>query len=78
MGCGNQPSGKDIGSWQAFHEFEPSTTKHPPCRGAMHVKSVEKSNDLPLVWSLFGSYRDDREDFPHVRAQICRRKKLDG
>ncbi|GFX77653.1 hypothetical protein TNCV_1105701 [Trichonephila clavipes] len=32
------------------HEFEPSTTKDPPCRGAMHVKSIESSNVLPLVW----------------------------
>ncbi|GFY10827.1 hypothetical protein TNCV_1123491 [Trichonephila clavipes] len=24
-----------IGSWQACHEFEPSTTKDPPCSGAM-------------------------------------------
>ncbi|GFW60609.1 kinesin-like protein KIF11 [Trichonephila clavipes] len=24
------------------HEFEPSTTKDPPCRAAMHVKSVER------------------------------------
>ncbi|GFW26396.1 hypothetical protein TNCV_383581 [Trichonephila clavipes] len=23
------------------HKFEPSTTKDPPCRAAMHVKSVE-------------------------------------
>ncbi|GFS63746.1 RNA-directed DNA polymerase from mobile element jockey [Trichonephila clavipes] len=23
------------------HEFKPSTTKDPPCRAAMHVKSVE-------------------------------------
>ncbi|GFY20699.1 hypothetical protein TNCV_1119331 [Trichonephila clavipes] len=23
------------------HEFEPSTAKDPPCRAAMHVKSVE-------------------------------------
>ncbi|GFW39755.1 hypothetical protein TNCV_4522451 [Trichonephila clavipes] len=23
-----------------YHEFEPSTTKDPPCRDAMHVKSV--------------------------------------
>ncbi|GFW62862.1 hypothetical protein TNCV_4452111 [Trichonephila clavipes] len=23
------------------HGFEPSTTKDPPCRAAMHVKSVE-------------------------------------
>ncbi|GFW06863.1 hypothetical protein TNCV_3289621 [Trichonephila clavipes] len=23
------------------HEFEPSTTKDPPCKAAMHVKSVE-------------------------------------
>ncbi|GFV94569.1 hypothetical protein TNCV_3826361 [Trichonephila clavipes] len=32
------------------HEFEPSTTKDPPCRGAMHVTSVESSNVLPLMW----------------------------
>ncbi|GFW81299.1 uncharacterized protein TNCV_376471 [Trichonephila clavipes] len=32
------------------HEFEPCTTKEPPCKGAMHVKSVENSNALPLVW----------------------------
>ncbi|GFV08602.1 uncharacterized protein TNCV_1584151 [Trichonephila clavipes] len=32
------------------HEFKPSTTKDPLCRGAMHVKSVESSNVLPLVW----------------------------
>ncbi|GFV68162.1 hypothetical protein TNCV_1874441 [Trichonephila clavipes] len=28
-------------SWPACHEFEPSTTKDSPCRGATHVKSVE-------------------------------------
>ncbi|GFS82979.1 hypothetical protein TNCV_1568511 [Trichonephila clavipes] len=27
-------------SWQACHEFEPSTTKDPPCRAAMYVKSI--------------------------------------
>ncbi|GFT62852.1 hypothetical protein TNCV_1606781 [Trichonephila clavipes] len=25
------------------HGFEPSTTKDPPCRAAMHVKSVESA-----------------------------------
>ncbi|GFW78882.1 kinectin [Trichonephila clavipes] len=30
-----------IQPWQACHEFDPSTTKDPPCRAAMHVKSVE-------------------------------------
>ncbi|GFV97906.1 hypothetical protein TNCV_5069461 [Trichonephila clavipes] len=44
-----QPSGQSIGSWLACHEFEPSTTKDPPCRGTMHVKPVESSNVLPLV-----------------------------
>ncbi|GFU76181.1 hypothetical protein TNCV_550381, partial [Trichonephila clavipes] len=44
------PSDKGIGSWQAGHEFQPSTTKDPPCWGAMHVKSVESSNVLQLVW----------------------------
>ncbi|GFU77571.1 hypothetical protein TNCV_3499431 [Trichonephila clavipes] len=37
-------------SWLACHEFEPSTTEDPPCRGAMYVKSVDSSNVLPLVW----------------------------
>ncbi|GFW45611.1 hypothetical protein TNCV_3245491 [Trichonephila clavipes] len=33
------------------HEFEPSTTKDPPCRETMHVKSVESSN-VGVVWWL--------------------------
>ncbi|GFU98605.1 hypothetical protein TNCV_3654361 [Trichonephila clavipes] len=44
------PSGQGIGSWQACRESEPSTAKEPPCRGTMHVKSVETSNILPMVW----------------------------
>ncbi|GFV30275.1 uncharacterized protein TNCV_97501 [Trichonephila clavipes] len=42
------PSGRGNGSWLACQEFEPSTTKDPPYRGVMHVKSVEISNILPL------------------------------
>ncbi|GFY23437.1 hypothetical protein TNCV_3941301 [Trichonephila clavipes] len=38
-----------VGSWLACHEFESSTTKDPPYRGAIHVKSVESTNVLPLV-----------------------------
>ncbi|GFT05453.1 retrovirus-related Pol polyprotein from transposon 412 [Trichonephila clavipes] len=37
------PSGQGIGSWQACHEIERSTTKDPPCRAAMHVKSETSS-----------------------------------
>ncbi|GFV71765.1 hypothetical protein TNCV_777821 [Trichonephila clavipes] len=33
-----------------YHEFESSTTEDLSCRGAMHVKSVESSNILPLMW----------------------------
>ncbi|GFT50634.1 hypothetical protein TNCV_552161 [Trichonephila clavipes] len=33
------PSGQGIGSWLGCHKFEPSTTKDPPCRGAVHVKT---------------------------------------
>ncbi|GFY11690.1 hypothetical protein TNCV_2539721 [Trichonephila clavipes] len=35
------------------HEFEPSNTKDPPCKAAMHDKYV-KSLKLPpqLVWQL--------------------------
>ncbi|GFV77570.1 hypothetical protein TNCV_1070991 [Trichonephila clavipes] len=36
------------------HEFEPSITKDPPCRAAMHVKSVENSNVLSP--SQYGGY----------------------
>ncbi|GFX18007.1 transposable element Tcb1 transposase [Trichonephila clavipes] len=35
---------------QACYEFEPSTTKDPPCRGAMHVNSAKSATVLPLVW----------------------------
>ncbi|GFX63436.1 integrase catalytic domain-containing protein [Trichonephila clavipes] len=48
-GCDSQ----GIGSWLACHEFEPSTTKDPPCKDAMLIKSVVSSNVFPLVW-LFG------------------------
>ncbi|GFU65490.1 hypothetical protein TNCV_634131 [Trichonephila clavipes] len=41
---------KVMDSRSAFHEFEPSTVKDRPCRGTMHVKSVESSNAFPLVW----------------------------
>ncbi|GFY16550.1 hypothetical protein TNCV_735771 [Trichonephila clavipes] len=33
---------------QRCYEFEPSTTKDPPCRGEMLVKSFESSNVLLL------------------------------
>ncbi|GFW35305.1 hypothetical protein TNCV_3004631 [Trichonephila clavipes] len=35
------PGGQGIGSWLACLEFEPSSTKDPPSRAAMHVKSIE-------------------------------------
>ncbi|GFX54471.1 hypothetical protein TNCV_1586561 [Trichonephila clavipes] len=31
-------------------KFEPIPLKDPPCRAAMHVKSAESSNVLPLLW----------------------------
>ncbi|GFW75184.1 uncharacterized protein TNCV_448891 [Trichonephila clavipes] len=53
------PKGKEgrrgsqgFGSWLASHEFEPSTTKDPPCRGAKPVKSVESSHILPLRYAV--------------------------
>ncbi|GFT30560.1 hypothetical protein TNCV_4287021 [Trichonephila clavipes] len=36
-------------SWPACHEFEPSTTEHPPCTTALRVKSVEAQT--PTRWS---------------------------
>ncbi|GFX84065.1 uncharacterized protein TNCV_4858731 [Trichonephila clavipes] len=36
--------------YMACHGFESSTSEDSPCRGAMHVKSVESSNVLTLVW----------------------------
>ncbi|GFU36692.1 hypothetical protein TNCV_3311831 [Trichonephila clavipes] len=32
---------KETKSWLMCHEFKPTATEDPPCRGAMHVKSVE-------------------------------------
>ncbi|GFW29503.1 hypothetical protein TNCV_744451 [Trichonephila clavipes] len=48
-GCGSRVVKVSDRGWPC-HEFEPSTTKVPPCRGAMYVKSVESSNVLLLVW----------------------------
>ncbi|GFV19138.1 hypothetical protein TNCV_3223561 [Trichonephila clavipes] len=36
-------------SWPACHQFQPSTAEDPPCRGAMHVKSVKSSNILNIT-----------------------------
>ncbi|GFX73149.1 hypothetical protein TNCV_4502281 [Trichonephila clavipes] len=44
------PSGQGMGSYLACHDFEPCTPKYPPCKGEIHVKSVESGNVLPLVW----------------------------
>ncbi|GFV62497.1 uncharacterized protein TNCV_630761 [Trichonephila clavipes] len=41
---------KVMDSWLACHEFELSAFEDPPCREGLHVKSVESSNVLPLVW----------------------------
>ncbi|GFX62688.1 hypothetical protein TNCV_4868481 [Trichonephila clavipes] len=39
----------------------PVPLKFPPCRGVMHIKSVESSNVLPLVWC--GSWVVERKGF---------------
>ncbi|GFY12021.1 uncharacterized protein TNCV_4975211 [Trichonephila clavipes] len=44
------PFSQGIRSRQACHEFELSTIKDPPCREAMHVKSIKSLNVLLLVW----------------------------
>ncbi|GFU06988.1 hypothetical protein TNCV_5007631 [Trichonephila clavipes] len=59
------------------HEFEPSTTKSPLCGGGMHVKSVESSNVLPLVWYL-GEGRQLRCRLRHLtmaQNYVVRRQK---
>ncbi|GFY20820.1 hypothetical protein TNCV_1120541 [Trichonephila clavipes] len=37
-------------SWPGCHEFEPSIAEDLPCRRALHVKSIESLNVLPLMW----------------------------
>ncbi|GFW10947.1 hypothetical protein TNCV_4459221 [Trichonephila clavipes] len=72
----HQPSGEGIGSSYACNEFETSTTKDPPCREAMHVKSVERSNVLQLVWCgrlLLGWFV---AGFLHSRFRVRPRPKL--
>ncbi|GFT21843.1 hypothetical protein TNCV_3179501 [Trichonephila clavipes] len=46
--------GQGIESWLAYLEFEPSATKDPPCRAAMHVKSIRelKCPLVGVVWWL--------------------------
>ncbi|GFV82049.1 hypothetical protein TNCV_3152471 [Trichonephila clavipes] len=39
-----KPSGQGFRLWQACHEFEPSTTKDPTNRGAMH-NPIKNSHD---------------------------------
>ncbi|GFS69980.1 hypothetical protein TNCV_747641 [Trichonephila clavipes] len=39
-----------VKAMDSCHQFVPSTTKEPPCRGAMHVKSVDSSNVFSLLW----------------------------
>ncbi|GFW75603.1 DUF4817 domain-containing protein [Trichonephila clavipes] len=46
-------------------KFEASTTKDPPCRSAMKVKSVENSNILPLInTELVDHFRDRKKYGP--------------
>ncbi|GFW14525.1 uncharacterized protein TNCV_2358491 [Trichonephila clavipes] len=37
-------------SWPVCQEFDSRTAEYPPCRGAMHVKSVQSSNVLSVAW----------------------------
>ncbi|GFW97510.1 hypothetical protein TNCV_4991851 [Trichonephila clavipes] len=46
----NSPVAKVSDGGRLAYEFESNATKDPPCRGVMHVKSVESSNVLLLVW----------------------------
>ncbi|GFV45034.1 hypothetical protein TNCV_907811 [Trichonephila clavipes] len=39
-GCGSLVV-KITDSWPACHDFEPSTAEDTPCRGAVHIKSVD-------------------------------------
>ncbi|GFV45719.1 hypothetical protein TNCV_2839731 [Trichonephila clavipes] len=47
VNASNNKGGAVVAQWSGYrimascHEFEPSTTKDPPCRAAMHVESVE-------------------------------------
>ncbi|GFT10092.1 hypothetical protein TNCV_1115331 [Trichonephila clavipes] len=47
---------------QRCHEFEASTTKDPPCRGEMHVKSVESANVLFTENSSSTSTQNSKSD----------------
>ncbi|GFV55767.1 hypothetical protein TNCV_167531 [Trichonephila clavipes] len=71
-------SGQGIGSWLVYHEFEPCTTKDPPYREAMRVKSVESSNVLLLVWLLrdWGQLRCRPRHLTIVQNYEVRRQKL--
>ncbi|GFS91559.1 hypothetical protein TNCV_1139811 [Trichonephila clavipes] len=47
------PSGQGMGSWLACHEFEPSTTKEPPCNelyvfGGMRSNEFKATDDVEV------------------------------
>ncbi|GFU96644.1 cubilin, partial [Trichonephila clavipes] len=51
----------------ACYDFEPSTTEDLQYKGAMHVKSVENSNFIPLVrWGLLGQEVSAQVSFPSL------------
>ncbi|GFW79685.1 hypothetical protein TNCV_4361111 [Trichonephila clavipes] len=73
-----EPSGQGIGSWLACHEFEPSLTKDLSSRKAVHVKSIENSTVLMLVWC--GSWERRAAQVPSrhltmVQNYVVRRQK---
>ncbi|GFV10394.1 hypothetical protein TNCV_1950451 [Trichonephila clavipes] len=50
MDCRGSLVAEVTDSWPACQEFELSAAEDPPCREAMHFKSVESSNVLLLMW----------------------------
>ncbi|GFS96240.1 transposon Tf2-9 polyprotein [Trichonephila clavipes] len=59
------------------HEFDPSTTKDPPCRAVMHVKSVESSNVRygVIVWRRECQLRCRPRHLTMVQNYEVRRQK---
>ncbi|GFV86822.1 hypothetical protein TNCV_3965521 [Trichonephila clavipes] len=48
---------KETDSWSVCHQFEPGIAEGPPFKEAIHVKSCDSLNILPLMWC--GSWRED-------------------
>ncbi|GFT68488.1 hypothetical protein TNCV_2204081 [Trichonephila clavipes] len=63
-------SGQGMGSWQACHEFEPSTTKDQACRAAMHALNRRFPLGVRTVKQFSIPYHDSFHDAGNDKSGV--------